>query len=68
MNQNQLNGDLCPLCDQPLTLVPDVIVYSSNVPYPTRIDYLPYCTTCANDPYPPNRQRWNDLMNARNSH
>nr|WP_172682183.1 hypothetical protein [Streptomyces violaceoruber] len=65
MNTNPFYGDLCPLCRRPLTLVPDVIARSSNMPYPTRIDYLPHCTTCANDL--PNRQRWNDLMNDRSS-
>ncbi|MFJ9703364.1 hypothetical protein [Streptomyces fradiae] len=39
------------------------IVVRSNVPYPTRTDYLPHCTVCANDL--PNVQRWNDLMNDR---
>ncbi|MFF9526942.1 hypothetical protein ACF1DV_33960 [Streptomyces achromogenes] len=62
MNQHQLHGDHCPLCGQPLTLRPAVVV-RSNVPYPNRTDYLPHCTSCANDPA--NTQKWNDLMNAR---
>ncbi|WP_030792532.1 hypothetical protein [Streptomyces sp. NRRL S-920] len=62
MTTELLHGDLCPLCGRPLTLRPTVIV-RSNVPYPTRTDYLPHCTACANDL--PNVQRWNDLMNDR---
>jgi hypothetical protein len=62
MNTELLHGDLCPLCRRPLTLRPTVTV-RSNVPYPTRTDYLPHCTSCANDPA--NTQKWNDLMNAR---
>ncbi|MGW9398681.1 hypothetical protein [Streptomyces sp. NPDC055642] len=62
MNANLLHGDLCPLCRRPLTLRTTVEV-RSNVPYPTRTDYLPHCTVCANDL--PNVQRWNDLMNDR---
>ncbi|MEU7088862.1 hypothetical protein [Streptomyces achromogenes] len=62
MNQHQLHGDHCPLCGQPLTLRPAVVV-RSNVPYPNRTDYLPHCTSCANGPA--NTQKWNDLMNAR---
>lgn len=58
MNPELLHGDLCPLCGRPLTLRPSVVV-RSNVPYPTRTDYLPHCTNCANE------QRWNDLMNDR---
>ncbi|MDO0929861.1 hypothetical protein QQY24_32640 [Streptomyces sp. TG1A-8] len=57
-----LHGDPCPLCGQPLTLCPTVVV-RSNVPYPTRTDYLPHCTSCANEPA--NAQKWNDLMNDR---
>ncbi|MEU0992189.1 hypothetical protein [Streptomyces sp. NPDC005953] len=30
---------------------------------PHRTDYLPHCTTCANDMT--RAQQWNDLMNAR---
>ncbi|MEU8653630.1 MULTISPECIES: hypothetical protein [unclassified Streptomyces] len=62
MNTNLLHGDLCPLCGQPLTLVPDVIV-RSNVPYPTRIDYRPHCRYCATDMF--RAQEWSDLMRAR---
>ncbi|MGA5558940.1 hypothetical protein [Streptomyces lavendulocolor] len=62
MNNELLHGDLCPLCGQPLTLRPTVIV-RSNVPYPTRTDYLPHCTSCSNDPV--SAQKWNDLMNER---
>ncbi|MEU3953591.1 hypothetical protein AB0F45_14925 [Streptomyces achromogenes] len=61
MNQHLLHGDLCPLCRRPLTLRPTVVV-RSNVPDPTRTDYLPHCTSCANAP---NAQKWNDLMNER---
>ncbi|MFG2856728.1 hypothetical protein ACGFZ9_39750 [Streptomyces mirabilis] len=62
MNTEPLHGDLCPLCRRPLTLRTTVTV-RSNVPYPTRTDYLPHCASCANDPA--NTQKWNDLMNAR---
>ncbi|MFF7975886.1 hypothetical protein [Streptomyces sp. NPDC007905] len=62
MTTELLHGDLCPLCGRPLTLRLAVVV-RSNVPYPTRTDYLPHCTSCANDL--PSVQRWNDLMNDR---
>ncbi|NJP74118.1 hypothetical protein [Streptomyces sp. C1-2] len=62
MNRELFHGDLCPLCRRPLTLRPEVVVYS-NAPRPTRTDYLPHCTVCANDLS--NVQRWNDLMNDR---
>ncbi|WP_329028088.1 hypothetical protein [Streptomyces sp. NBC_00690] len=62
MNNEQISADLCPLCRRPLTLRPTVVV-RSNTPYPTRTDYLPHCTTCANDMT--RAQQWNDLMNAR---
>ncbi|MFJ2232101.1 hypothetical protein [Streptomyces halstedii] len=58
MTNELLHGDLCPLCRcllRPRTRV----VVRSNVPSPTRTDYLPHCTTCAHE------QRWNDLMNDR---
>ncbi|WP_217246140.1 hypothetical protein [Streptomyces sp. AC602_WCS936] len=64
MNTNLLHGDLCPLCGRPLTLRPTVEV-RSNVPYPTRTDYLPHCTSCANAPA--DKLKWFDLMNARYS-
>ncbi|MFI0233782.1 hypothetical protein [Streptomyces sp. NPDC017086] len=64
MTHELLHGDLCPLCGRPLTLRPTVIVHS-NVPYPTRTDYLPHCTSCANGPA--DKQKWFDLMNARYS-
>ncbi|MET8572946.1 hypothetical protein [Streptomyces sp. NPDC004783] len=62
MTNELLHGDLCPLCGQPLTLSPAVVV-RSNVPYPTRTIYLPHCASCANNL--PNVQSWNDLMNDR---
>ncbi|MGW7198713.1 hypothetical protein [Streptomyces chryseus] len=62
MKNELLHGDLCPLCRRRLTPRPTVVV-RSNVPYPTRTDYLPHCTSCANDPA--NGQKWNDLMNDR---
>lgn len=63
MTTELLHGDLCPLCRRPLRLVPDVIVRSAGVPYPTRTDYLPRCDSCTSDPL--NSQKWNDAMNAR---
>ncbi|MFF3967943.1 hypothetical protein ACFYZI_41120 [Streptomyces griseorubiginosus] len=62
MNPELLHGDLCPLCGRPLTLRPTVVVHS-NVPYPTRTDTRPYCTSCASDMT--RTQKWADLMNAR---
>ncbi|MER7692668.1 hypothetical protein [Streptomyces sp. NPDC097610] len=61
MNRELLHGDLCPLCRRPLTRRPKVVVRSAGVPHPTRIDYLPHCTRCTNDPVI--EQKWNDLMN-----
>ncbi|MDL5206685.1 hypothetical protein [Streptomyces sp. ALI-76-A] len=63
MKTNLLHEDPCPLCGQPLTLRPHVVVRSAGVPYPTRTDYLPHCTRCTNDPVI--EQKWNDLMNDR---
>ncbi|MEV7657894.1 hypothetical protein AB0O39_27465 [Streptomyces anulatus] len=62
MNTELLHGDVCPLCHRPLTLHPAVVVHS-NTPYPTRIDTLPHCATCAGDMT--RSQKWADLMNAR---
>ncbi|MFH0246297.1 hypothetical protein ACGRHY_28640 [Streptomyces sp. HK10] len=62
MNTNLLHGDFCPLCGQPLTLRPTVVV-RSNVPYPTRTDMVPHCISCASDM--PRAQEWADLMHAR---
>ncbi|QRV32413.1 hypothetical protein I6J39_34130 (plasmid) [Streptomyces californicus] len=62
MNTEPVHEDLCPLCDQPLTPIPSVVV-RSNVPYPTRTDYLPHCDSCTSDPL--NAQKWYDAMNAR---
>ncbi|MFD5098308.1 hypothetical protein [Streptomyces albidochromogenes] len=62
MTTELLHGDPCPLCGQPLTLRPTVIVHS-NVPYPTRTDTAPHCRYCANDMF--RSQQWNDLMRAR---
>ncbi|WP_331720137.1 hypothetical protein OG762_51835 (plasmid) [Streptomyces sp. NBC_01136] len=63
MKTNLLHEDLCPLCRRPLTRRPKVVVRSAGVPHPTRIDYLPHCTRCTNDPVI--KQKWNDLMNDR---
>jgi predicted RNA-binding Zn-ribbon protein involved in translation (DUF1610 family) len=62
MTTELLHADLCPMCGQPLALRPAVVV-RSNVPYPTRTDYLPHCTSCAGDM--PRVQEWADLMHAR---
>ncbi|MFE1781015.1 hypothetical protein ACFW9F_00105 [Streptomyces sp. NPDC059506] len=62
MTTELLRGDLCPLCGRPLTLRPTVVV-RSNVPYPTRIDMVPHCISCAGDM--PHAQEWADLMHAR---
>jgi hypothetical protein len=63
MTTELLHEDLCPLCGQPLILLPHVVVRSAGVPYPTRTDYLPHCTPCTNDPVI--KRKWNDLMNDR---
>ncbi|PRH79243.1 hypothetical protein C6N75_10520 [Streptomyces solincola] len=63
MSTNLLHGDLCPLCGQPLTLRPTVIVRSAGVPHPTRTDYLPHCRYCATNTF--RAQEWSDLMRAR---
>ncbi|MFJ2709048.1 hypothetical protein ACIO3R_38490 [Streptomyces sp. NPDC087428] len=62
MTNELLHGDLCPLCCRPLTL-PTTTVVHSNVPYPTRIDMVPHCTSCAGDMA--RAQEWADLMRAR---
>ncbi|RSS85724.1 hypothetical protein EF919_37765 [Streptomyces sp. WAC02707] len=61
MTNELLHGDLCPLCGQPLTLVPNVV--RSNVRYPTRTDTVPHCRYCATDMF--RSQQWADLMRAR---
>ncbi|MFD4833322.1 hypothetical protein ACFWPV_26220 [Streptomyces uncialis] len=63
MNHELLHGDPCPLCDRPLTRRVTATVRSAQSAYPTRIDTVPHCTRCTNDPI--SEQKWNDLMNDR---
>ncbi|MFD3547055.1 hypothetical protein ACFWUW_15845 [Streptomyces sp. NPDC058655] len=59
MTNELIYADPCPLCGRPLTLRPTVEV-RSNTPYPTRIDRLPHCTSCAGDMT--RAQQWADMM------
>ncbi|MGW1776268.1 hypothetical protein [Streptomyces sp. NPDC002104] len=62
MTNELLHGDLCPLCDRPLTRRVTDTVRSAQSDYPTRIDTVPHCESCAGDMLL--AQQWADLMRA----